>query len=86
MQYSEKTLRRRARAIGYIIGKGFVKTKSIPSTVVNAESGYTIYATVNNSSATYMVYGHNELFFNLLTLEEVEQFLRQEYEARELAF
>ena len=82
MQYSERTLRNRARNIGYIVRKGFVRTKAIPSTVVDTVSGYTIY----NSEGTYMIHGYNELYFNLLTLEEVEQFLREEYEARELAF
>lgn len=82
MQYSERTLRNRARNIGYIVRKGFVRTKAIPSTVVDTVSGYTIY----NSEGTYMIHGYNELYFNLLTLEEVEQFLRKEYEARELVF
>ena len=86
MQYSERTLRRRARNIGYIVRKGFVRTKAIPSTVVETVSGYTIYNTVNNSGAIYMIYGDSELYYNLLTLEEVEQFLRKEYEARELVF
>lgn len=86
MQYSEKTLRRRANNIGYVVKKGFVRTKAIPSIVVETVSGYTIYNTVNNSGAIYMIYGDNDLYYNLLTLEEVEQFLRKEYEARELAF
>lgn len=80
--YSENTLKRRARNIGYIVRKGFVRTKAIPSTVVETVSGYTIY----NSGATYMIAGDSELYYNLLTLEEVEQFLRKEYEARELVF
>ena len=86
MQYSERTLRRRARNIGYIVRKGFVRTKAIPSTVVDTVSGYTIYNTVNNSGATYMIAGDSELYYNLLTLEDVEQFLREEYKARELVF
>lgn len=82
MKYCEKTIRNKARNIGFIIRKGYVRTMAMPSVVVDTVSGYTIY----NSEGTYMIHGYNELYYNLLTLEEVEQFLREEYEARELAF
>ncbi len=82
MKYSESTIRNKARNIGFVVRKGYVRTMAIPSVAVDTVSGYTIY----NSEGTYMIHGYNELYFNLLTLEDVEQFLREEYEARELAF
>ena len=84
--YSEKTLRRKGHAIGYIVRKGFVRTKARPSTVVETKSGYTIYGTLNNSKGTYMVAGDNDLYYNLLTLEEVETFLKDAYAEAELDF
>ena len=82
MRYTESTIRNKARNIGYIVRKGYVRTLAKPSVAVDTVSGYTIY----NSEGTYMIHGYNELYFNLLTLEDVEQFLREEYEARELVF
>ena len=86
MRYTEKTIRRKAQNLGYIVRRGYVRTKAVPSTVVDTVSGYTIYNTVNNSGATYMIAGYSDLYFNLLTLDEVESFLEEAYKVQGLVF
>ncbi len=83
---SDSTLRRKANRIGYVLKKGYVRTKSIPSIIHEKVSGYTIYGTVDNRKDLFFVYGDSELYFNLLSEDDVERFLREEYEARNLVF
>ncbi len=80
--YSEKTLRRRANNIGYKIVKGFTRFYNRQGAVAGHETGYSVI----DLGCGYMVGGHNDVYFNLWTLKDVEEFLQGEYLARGLAF
>lgn len=86
MSYSYTTLKTKAKKLGYVIKKGYVRTKNIPSVVVDPVSGYTVYGTVNNRKDLYMIYGDSELYYNLLSLEEVEGFLKETCQLSGLEF
>ena len=74
--YSERTLRRRADAIGYRLEKGFVHQLVEGYPVWDREVGYNII----DNEYNYMVYGcYNNVFDHLFTLEDVEDFLKTEY-------
>lgn len=78
--YSEKTLRRKASNIGYRIQKGPLMSGNLR--VAYGDPGYSIIDCKYNT----IVYGLCNGFYNLLQLEDVEEFLRDEYDALELAF
>lgn len=85
MKYTEQTLRKKAYGIGYIIKKDYIRTLSKPAVVVEPVTGYTIYSTIDGS-IPFMVAGYNELHYNLLSLEDVEAFLKEAYQAAGLVF
>ena len=86
MLYTYKTLKRKAQKVGYVIKKGYMRTKAVPSVIAEATPGYTVYGIVDNRKDLYMVYGDSELYFNLLSLEEVEDFLKEAYQLLGLEF
>ena len=85
MKYTEQTLRKKAYDIGYIIKKDYIRTLSKPAVVVEPVTGYTIYSTIDGN-IPFMVAGYNELHYNLLSLEDVEAFLKEAYQAAGLVF
>ena len=73
---SEKSLRKRADAIGYRLEKGFIRQLVEGYPVWDREVGYNIIDTTNNC----LVWGcYNDVFDHLFTLEDVEDFIRSKY-------
>lgn len=76
MQYSEKTIYRKAQAIGYSIHKGFIHFLSEEYPVYDRTVGYNI---VDEKSNTLVYECHNQVYDHLMNLEEVEQFIKEQY-------
>lgn len=84
MKYSEKTLYRKAHAIGYSIHKGKVHYLSGKSySVYSDEIGYNVV----NDSFNLMVWGcYDHVLDHLWDLDDVESFLSSKYNELGLTF
>lgn len=83
MKYSEQTIYKKARAIGYSVHKGKVHFMSNNYPVYSDEVGYNV---VDNSTG-FTVWGcYNNLFDHLWNLDDVEDFLKSEYDNLGLTF
>ena len=78
--YSEKTLRRKARKLGYRVKKGFMIFGN--GSIASRTPGYSVIDLEYNC----YVGGNSNIFYNIWTLEDVEDFLKSEYIANGLVF
>ena len=78
--YSESTLRRKAKEIGYRITKGYTRMNNRIGSVFNHDIGYS----VTDMEYNVLVGGTNEALYNLWKLEDVEEFLHDQYNVRGL--
>ena len=77
MTYSEQTIYRKARDIGYSVNKGKVHFLSKEYPVFSDDIGYN----VKKNSTGFNVWGcYNEVLDHLWNLEDVENFLKSEYD------
>lgn len=85
LKYCESTLRRRAYKIGYQVKKGF---QHLGRNVYHDQYGdrYSGYMVRDLHTGFYEWDGYNSNFDFLWTLEDVENFLREQYEALGLAW
>ena len=85
--YSITTLRKKANAIGLGVEKGFVHYLSGGAIYHdhngNRESGYEI---MDYSTGFYVWGSYNSIFDHLFTIEDVEDYLREEYRKLGLRF
>ena len=81
--YSEGTIYKKARNIGYSVKKGKVHFMHSDYPVYSDEIGYNVI----DDQLNCMVWGcYNEVFDHLWSLEDVENFLRDEYRYLGLQF
>lgn len=80
--YSERTLRRKAKEIGYRIIKGYTRMNNSTGAIFDHDTGYSVIDMERNT----FVGGTNDTLYNLWKLEDVEEFLSDQYNARELKF
>lgn len=89
--YSEKTLRRKAKAIGLYIEKDFVRFANVSegNPIVydwgdeyGRKSGYMI----SDIQTGGIVDGYNGVMLNTMDLEDVNDFLKEAYKAEGLQF
>lgn len=85
MQYSERTLRRRAYKIGYQVVKGF---QHFGRYVYHTSYGerFTGYMVRDLRSGIYEWGSYDQNFTHLWDLDDVAEFLMEEYEARGMAW
>lgn len=81
MRYSEKTLYKKARAIGYSVHKGKVHFLNGNYPVYSDEIGYNV---VNDSVGTLVLGCYNNVLDHLWDLDDVESFLKSKYNDLEL--
>ena len=77
--YSEATLRRRAKRLGYVLVKGFQRHgdgRVYHDNYLERHTGYSIL----DWQTSFIVYGYNGFITNVLDLTDVEEFLKEEYE------
>ena len=81
----EKSLRRKAKSIGYTIHKGFVHVICVEGCPVhpNREVGYEV---IDDTTGFVVWDSFNNYYDHQWTLEDVENFLRKKYEEAELVF
>lgn len=77
--YSEATLRRRAKRLGYVLSKGFLRLANGPIFYDCNNNRYTGY-TIMDYQTRFVIYGYNGSFINILDLTDVEDILKEEYE------
>ena len=80
--YNETTLRRKAKNIGLVIRKGCRRFNRCNGSIADYTTGYSIIDADNN----FCIAGTNDVYCNLLTLEDVEEFLADAYNDLELTF
>ena len=82
--YSESTLRRRAYKIGYQVMKGFTRYYGVVDYDWSGErsTGYMI----KDLSYGFCVDGFANNYEFLMTIEDVEDFLKEQYEAQGLVW
>ena len=79
--YSEKTIRRKANEIGFVVSRGF-QHYLYNGAVVKDYYGvaYTGYV-VEDMTTGYYVWGcYDQCFDHIWTIEDVDEFIRGEYE------
>lgn len=83
MKYSESTLRRKAYKIGYRLEKGYIHflTKAYP--VAIRECGYNV---IDIMSGFPIWECRNDVYDHLFSMDDVEQFLREQYNELGLMF
>lgn len=80
--YNETTLRRKAKNIGLIIRKGYCRFNRLNGGIADYTTGYSII----DADTNVCIAGDNVMYCNLLTLEDVEEFLADAYNDLELTF
>lgn len=83
MRYSEKTIYKKARAIGYSVHKGKLHFMSSSYPVYSDEVGYNV---VDDSTGITVWGCYNNIFDHLWNIEDVEDFLKKEYDSLGLVF
>lgn len=81
--FSEQTIYKKARAIGYHVHKGKVHYLSNNYPVYSDEVGYNV---VDDSTGLTVWGCFNNVFDHQWTLEDVEDFLKKEYDCLGLSF
>lgn len=83
MQYSEKTIYKKANEIGYSVHKGKVHFLNTNYPVFSDDVGYNVI----NNSLGIMVWGcYNNVLDHLWGLQDVEDFLKSEYSEMNLDY
>ena len=80
--YNETTLRRKAKNIGFVIQKGYRRFNRRNGSIADYTTGYSII----DADTNICIAGDNDVYCNLLTLEDVEEFLADAYNDLELTF
>ncbi len=83
MMYSEKTIRRKAKAIGYTVEKGLLRMTVGNAVIRPRQTGYSL---INDSLGCYVWGSYNEVFTHIWDLDDVENFLKSEYKDLGLVF
>jgi hypothetical protein len=85
-KYSERTIRRKALEAGFKVEKGFQHYNN--GAVVRDCNGeaYTGYMVFDYSKNTYVWDSYNQYYDHVWTLEDVENFIKAEYEKAELEY
>ncbi len=78
MKYSEGTIYKKARDVGYLVNKGKAHYMSREYPVYSNDVGYNVI----DSQTGFTVWGcYNEVFDHLWSLEDVENFLKEQYDS-----
>ena len=80
--YSENTLRRKARNIGLVIKRGYCRFNLRNGGIADYVTGYSIV----DADTNCIIAGANTVYCNLLSLEDVEEYLAAAYNDLELTF
>ena len=80
--YSETTLRRKAKAIGLVIRKGYCRFNCRNGSIADYVEGYSII----DADTNICIAGANDVYCNLLSLEDLEKYLAAAYNDIELTF
>lgn len=88
MIYCEKTLRYKAKRIGYALERGYRHYVGFNGEIVKDSHGKPIegYDVFDLQTGLYVYPSYNDVFDHLFTLEDVESFLRNEYKTQGIAF
>lgn len=79
--YSEKTLRRKAKEVGYTLEKGLIRVRGL--IMYPKQTGYSL---IDNDLGCYVWGSVDSDFIHLWDIEDVEDFLKSEYQSLGLKF
>lgn len=80
--YSERTLRRKAKNIGLAIRKGYCRFNRRNGDIADHITGYSIV----DADSNCFIAGTNEIYCNLFSLKDVEEYLSGVYNDLKLTF